>query len=387
MTHTPRPLHTPFWTPGVIVLAILMLIGFVCIAARYIGGLGYATNLDNGHPWGLWIGVDVASGVALAAGGFTTSFVAHILGRHKYEAVLRPAILTAALGYTFVALGVCLDIGRSWAIWKPIFNWNFNSALFEVAMCVMAYLTVLYIEFFPVVAEEFGKKIKLLATLDTMLKPVMWIFIILGVVLSCMHQSSLGTLMLIAPTKVHPLWYTPLLPLLFLLSAFSVGYPMVIFETGLSTSSLKLDGEMDVLGPLSKWTIFILGTYMLVKLGDMIARGAYVYLLDGTAQSNAFIIEVLFGVIIPWLMLLSPRVRRSRGLLFAAATMIVLGVLINRINVFTVAYRAPVTHTTYFPSVSEIAITVGLIATLMFLYRIVVTWLPVIGAPKREVES
>jgi Ni/Fe-hydrogenase subunit HybB-like protein len=380
-------MHTPFWTPGVIVLAVLMLIGFVCIAARYIGGLGYATNLDNSNPWGLWIGVDVASGVALAAGGFTTSFLAHILGRHKYEAVLRPALLTAALGYTFVAFGVFLDIGRSWAIWKPMFNWNFNSALFEVAMCVMAYLTVLYIEFFPVVAEQFGKRFKLLASLDRMLAPVMWVFIILGVVLSCMHQSSLGTLMLLAPTKVHPLWYTPLLPLLFLLSAFSVGYPMVIFETGLATKSLKLESEMEILGPLSRWTILTLGTYMAVKIGDMIVRGTYVYLLDGTAQSNAFIIEVLFGVIVPWLMLLSPRVRSSRGLLFSAATMIVLGVLINRINVFTVAYKAPVTHTSYFPSVPEIAITVGLIATLMFLYRIVVTWLPVIGAQKREVKS
>jgi Ni/Fe-hydrogenase subunit HybB-like protein len=380
-------MHTPFWTPGVIVLAVLMLIGFVCIAARYIGGLGYATNLDNSNPWGLWIGVDVASGVALAAGGFTTSFLAHILGRHKYEAVLRPALLTAALGYTFVAFGVFLDIGRSWAIWKPMLNWNFNSALFEVAMCVMAYLTVLYIEFFPVVAEQFGKRFKLLASLDRMLAPVMWVFIILGVVLSCMHQSSLGTLMLLAPTKVHPLWYTPLLPLLFLLSAFSVGYPMVIFETGLATKSLKLESEMEILGPLSRWTILTLGTYMAVKIGDMIVRGTYVYLLDGTAQSNAFIIEVLFGVIVPWLMLLSPRVRNSRGLLFSAATMIVLGVLINRINVFTVAYTAPVTHTSYFPSVPEIAITVGLIATLMFLYRIVVTWLPVIGAQKREVKS
>jgi Ni/Fe-hydrogenase subunit HybB-like protein len=380
-------MHTPFWTPGVIVLAVLMLIGFVCIAARYIGGLGYATNLDNSNPWGLWIGVDVASGVALAAGGFTTSFLAHILGRHKYEAVLRPALLTAALGYTFVAFGVFLDIGRSWAIWKPMFHWNFNSALFEVAMCVMAYLTVLYIEFFPVVAEQFGKRFKLLASLDRMLAPVMWVFIILGVVLSCMHQSSLGTLMLLAPTKVHPLWYTPLLPLLFLLSAFSVGYPMVIFETGLATKSLKLESEMEILGPLSRWTILTLGTYMAVKIGDMIVRGTYVYLLDGTAQSNAFIIEVLFGVIVPWLMLLSPSVRSSRGLLFSAATMIVLGVLINRINVFTVAYKAPVTHTSYFPSVPEIAITVGLIATLMFLYRIVVTWLPVIGAQKREVKS
>lgn len=298
-----------------------------------------------------------------------------------------PHICVHGMLHGFCQFGVFLDIGRSWAIWKPMLNWNFNSALFEVAMCVMAYLTVLYIEFFPVVAEQFGKRFKLLASLDRMLAPAMWVFIILGVVLSCMHQSSLGTLMLLAPTKVHPLWYTPLLPLLFLLSAFSVGYPMVIFETGLATKSLKLESEMEILGPLSRWTILTLGTYMAVKIGDMIVRGTYVYLLDGTAQSNAFIIEVLFGVIVPWLMLLSPRVRSSRGLLFSAATMIVLGVLINRINVFTVAYKAPVTHTSYFPSVPEIAITVGLIATLMFLYRIVVTWLPVIGAQKREVKS
>ncbi|MGM0611266.1 MAG: NrfD/PsrC family molybdoenzyme membrane anchor subunit [Thermodesulfobacteriota bacterium] len=385
--HIPRPLHGKFWTPGVIVLAVLMLIGFAGIIARYIGGLGYATNLDNGHPWGLWIGVDVASGVALAAGGFTTSFLAHILGRHKYEPVLRPAILTAALGYTFVAFGVFLDIGRSWAIWKPIFNWNLNSALFEVAMCVMAYLTVLYIEFFPVVAEQFKNRVKLLGIIDGILKPVMWIFIILGVVLSCMHQSSLGTLMLLAPTKVHPLWYTPWLPLLFLLSAFAVGYPMVVFETGLVTKSRHLESEMEILGPLSRFTILTLGLYLVLKLGDMIARETYIYLLDGSAQSNAFIVEVLFGAVVPWFMLLSPKVRRSRGLLFAAAALIVFGVLINRINVFTVAYKAPVTQTSYFPSVTEMAITIGLIATLMFLYRIAVTWLPVISAQKKELGS
>lgn len=204
------------------------------------------------------------------------------------------------------------------------------------------------------------------------------------VVLSCMHQSTLGTLMLLAPTKIHPLWYTPWLPLLFLLSALAVGYPMVIFETGLATKSFKLQSEMEVLGPLSRFTILTLGLYWFLKIGDMIARDTYVYLLNGTAQSNAFIIEVLFGALIPWLMLLSSKVRSSRPLLFSAATMIVLGVLMNRINVFTVAYTAPVTPTSYFPSITEIAITAGLIATLMFLYRISVTWLPVISAQKKE---
>jgi Ni/Fe-hydrogenase subunit HybB-like protein len=357
-----------------------MVAGGLCIVARYLGGLGYATHLDDAHPWGLWIGVDVAAGVALAAGGFTTSFLVHILGRERYEPVLRPALLTAALGYTFVAVGVTLDIGRSWAIWKPMIFWNLHSALFEVALCVITYLSVLYIELFPVVADRFGQRFRLLAWMNRRLSPFLWIFILLGVVLSCMHQSSLGTLMLIAPTKVHPLWYTPILPLLFLLSAFAVGYPMVVFETGLATKSLHLESEMEILGPLSRFTVLTLGLYLALKIGDMLLRGTYAYLLDGSAQSNAFLAEVICGVAVPWCMLLSSKVRRSRGALFAASTLVVLGVLLNRINVFVVAYAPPYTETPYFPSVPEIAVTAGLIATLMFLYRVAVTWLPVTSA-------
>jgi Ni/Fe-hydrogenase subunit HybB-like protein len=221
------------------------------IVARFIGGIGYVSNLTTARPWGLWIGVDVASGVALAAGGFTTAFLAHILGRHYYEPVVRPALLTAMLGYTFVVLGLLVDIGRSWAIWKPMLYWNPTSVLFEVAMCVMFYLNVLYIEFFPSWwsgsragstcpgrcprSTAAGGRPAPLA--DASWPRIMWVFIIAGVVLSCMHQSSLGSLMLIAPTKLHPLWYTPMLPLLFLTSAIAVGYPMVVFEATLATTS------------------------------------------------------------------------------------------------------------------------------------------------------
>ena len=155
MNHAPRPLRTKFWTPGVVTLAFLMAAGAVAIVARYVGGIGYVTNLTTARPWGLWIGVDVASGVALAAGGFTTAFLAHIVSRHYYEPIVRPALLTAMLGYTFVVLGLLVDIGRSWAIWKPMIHWNPHSVLFEVAMCVMLYLNVLYIEFIPVVTERF----------------------------------------------------------------------------------------------------------------------------------------------------------------------------------------------------------------------------------------
>ncbi len=147
MSAHPAPIRAPFWTPGVLVLAFLMAAGAVAVLARFIGGIGYVSNLSTARPWGIWIGIDVASGVALAAGGFTTAFMAHILGRHYYEPVIRPALLTAMLGYTFVVLGLIVDIGRSWAIWKPMIHWNFHSVLFEVAMCVMFYLNVLYIEF------------------------------------------------------------------------------------------------------------------------------------------------------------------------------------------------------------------------------------------------
>ena len=401
MSHQAAPVKAKFWTPGVVVLAVLMAAGAAAIMARFIGGIGYVSNLSTARPWGLWIGVDVASGVALAAGGFTTAFLAHIIGRHYYEAVVRPALLTAMLGYTFVVLGLLVDIGRSWAIWKPMLYWNPTSVLFEVAMCVMFYLNVLYIEFLPIVVERFKGRVNLpgpLAALnapvegllrlaDAVLPKIMWFFIIAGVVLSCMHQSSLGSLMLIAPTKLHPLWYTPILPLLFLSSAIAVGYPMVVFEATLATTSLKLDSEMNVLTPLTRITIFLLGLYLALKVGDMVVRGTYVYLLDGTAQTNAFLIEMVFGVIVPWLMLLSRSVRRSRRGLFIACTMIVAGVLVNRLNVFVVGYRPPISEANYFPAMGEILVTVGLIATLMFIYRFLVTHLPVLGKPEQEVRA
>lgn len=401
MSHNPQPVKTKFWTPGVMVLAVLMAAGLMAVVARYIGGIGYVSNLSTARPWGLWIGVDVASGVALAAGGFTTAFLAHVLHKEHYEAVVRPALLTAMLGYTFVVFGLMIDIGRSWAIWKPLFFWNTNSVLFEVAMCVMFYLSVLYIEFLPAVSERFKDRVRLPGLLSALNRPIMaflkaahvhlnkfmWFFIIAGVVLSCMHQSSLGSLMLIAPTKLDVLWYTPILPLLFLVSAIAVGYPMVVFETTLVSSSLKLDPEMDILAPLTRITIYLLGIYLFLKVGDLVVRGAYVHLLDWTAQSNSFLTELVLGVFVPWVMLLFPATRRSRARLFTACSMIVGGVLLNRINVFVVGYSPPVSGASYFPAFAEIMITVGLISALMFIYRLLVTYLPVLNISQTKESS
>ena len=395
----PAPVPAPFWTPGVMLLVALMAIAGFFVVARFLGGLAAVTNLSHTSPWGLWIGIDVATGVALAAGGFTTAALAHILGRHNYEAVTRPALLTAMLGYTFVSLGLFIDIGRSWAIWKPVIHWQTDSVLFEVAMCVVIYLHVLYIEFIPILADRFREgadfpgRLWLLGDalawvfgiLDRILDKIMWVFIIAGVVLSCMHQSGLGSLLLIAPTKVHPLWYTPMLPLLFLLSAIAVGYPMVVFETTLATSAMGLEDEMRILTPLSRITVLLLGIYGALKLGDMFVRGTHVYIFDGSVQGKAFLVEVVAGVIIPWVMLLFRSVRNSRRWLFVASTLIVCGVALNRVNVFLVSFQAPYADRPYFPSIGEFAITAGLISALIFLYRVCVTYLPVLSARRQEV--
>ena len=387
------PVKEKFLTPGVMVMLVLMAIGFTFIAVRLIFGLGKVTNLNNQYPWGLWIAIDVASGVALAAGGFTTGLIAYVFNREQYHAVIRPALLTAMLGYTFVAIGVTLDIGRYWNIISPIFNHNGNSVLFEVAICVMCYVTVLYIEFLPIVVERFKGQVNLpgilsklnnllesiLSIADKVLGKVMFIFIILGIVLSCLHQSSLGTLMLIAPSKVHPLWYTPILPFLFLLSAFAAGYPMVTFESIIVSKSFGREPEMEVLTPLAKFMPILMGTYLAFKLGDMFVRGTYVYLLDGTYQTNAFIVEVFFGVFLPFFLLLFSKVRKSPGWLFFASSLFVAGILMNRINVFLVAYKPPYVIESYFPAVGEFFLTIGLIATLMFLYRVIVHIFPVLG--------
>jgi Ni/Fe-hydrogenase subunit HybB-like protein len=394
----PAPLKRKYFTPGVIVLIIIALNGIVFLMGRFFFGLGQVTNLNNQFPWGLWIGVDVAAGVALAAGGFTTAALGHVMHKEEYSVIVRPALLTAMLGYTFVAMGVFVDIGRWYFIWHPLIMWNGSSALFEVGICVMIYLTVLYIEFLPVITERFIGRVnlprfltvlnnptdKLLRLLDSGLSKTMFIFIIAGVVLSTLHQSSLGTLMIIAGPKMHPLWQTPILPLLFLLSAISVGFPMVIFESLIASRSLKLEPEMHVLYRLGSIIPPLLGIYLAFKIGDMFIRETFVYLTVFNTASIMFTIELLFGVIIPLRMFLSAKVLKSPPLLFTASALVVFGVLLNRINNFIVAYNPPYAINSYFPSFGEISVTVGFAAILMLAYRFIVLNFPVISVPGKQ---
>jgi Ni/Fe-hydrogenase subunit HybB-like protein len=391
---SPTPLNRPFFTPGVIVLCVLALNGLVFLAGRFIFGFASVTNLNNQYPWGLWIAVDVAAGVALAAGGFTTAALGHVMHREEFHAIVRPALLTAMLGYTFVAIGVFSDIGRWYFIWHPLIMWNGSSALFEVGMCVMIYMSVLYVEFLPIVCERFIGKVSLpgllrglnrpidalLRVLDRTLERTMFIFIIAGVVLSTLHQSSLGTLMVIAGSKMHPLWFSPIAPLLFLLSAIAVGFPMVIVESMIASRSFKMPPEMNVLSKLARLMTPLLGVYLAFKIGDLVIREAFVYLTTWSTASVLYTVEVVGGVVIPLRMLLSPAVRKSPLLLFIAALLVVLGVLLSRINTFITAYTPPYATQSYFPSFGEISVTVGFMALLMLAYRFVVLNFPVISA-------
>ena len=393
----PAPVKRRYFTTGTRILAAIAGIGMAVYLYRLLAGLGAVTNLSDQYPWGIWIAIDVACGVALAAGGFTTAALVHIFHREEYHPVVRPALLTAVLGYTFVVIGLLADLGRYYNVWHPMVPsmWQGSSVLFEVGLCVMAYLTVLYIEFVPIVVERFQGRVRLPGPLIAFNRPVeflitlsgrtlrrvMSLFIIAGVVLSCLHQSSLGTLMVIAPTKMHPLWYTPVSPLLFLLSAFAVGFPMVIFESLLASRSFGMKPEMHLLSSIARFIPVLLGLYLAAKIIDLTLRGAWPYLFEGSAASVMFAIEILGGVVAPLVLLSIRRVRQSVGGLFTGAVMVVLGVALNRINVFLVAYKPLYADRPYFPSVFEIALTSGLIALLVLVYRAAVMIFPVIALP------
>jgi Ni/Fe-hydrogenase subunit HybB-like protein len=383
----------PFFSLGAKVLAALALAGIAVLVVRFTKGIGAVTHLSDQYPWGIWIGIDVATGVALAAGGFTSAFIAHILHNERYHVLVRPALLTAMLGYTFVALGVIVDLGRYYNMWHILMPsmWQGNSALFEVGMCVCCYLTVLYIEFLPIVCERFIGRVnlpvvpaavnrlldRLLRIADRTLGRVMTFFLMAGVVLSCMHQSSLGTLMVLAPSKLHPLWHTAVLPLQFLLSAFAVGIAMVIFESLLASRSLRRPFEMRVLAPYARFLPFLLTIYLAAKVIDMVDRGTWIYLTKFSGRSVAYLVEVIVGVILPLGMFLSHRLRRQPRWLFTSAAMVVFGVALNRINVFLIGYTAPYATGPYVPAWTEVLVTVGLISTLVLVYRLFVFHLPI----------
>jgi Ni/Fe-hydrogenase subunit HybB-like protein len=353
------------------VLVVILAAGFYSTVLRFVKGLGAATNLSDQFPWGLWIGFDVVCGVGLAAGGFTLAAIVYIFHIERFHPVLRPAILTALLGYSLVAVALLYDLGRPYNIWHPLVMWNPHSVMFEVAWCVMLYLTVLALEFSPAVLERFHLKTPL-----RVIKAATIPLVIAGVLLSTLHQSSLGSLFLIVPSKLHPYWYSPLLPVFFFISAVGVGLAMVIFESNLSSRAFGREIEMPLLEVLGRAMAVVLAIYGLLKLHDLWGRGALVHLREPSTETVLFLLEIMLGLLIPLPLLLIRRVREDRDGLFGVSVLVITGFLLNRLNVSITGLEAS-SGVHYFPRWTEVAVTLSIVGVGFLLFSLAVRYLNV----------
>jgi len=361
-------LRLTFWKT---IFLMLMAAGLYATFVRFTRGLGASTNLSDQFPWGIWISFDVLCGVMLAAGGFTLTAVVHIFNIKRMHSIIRPTILTAFLGYVLVSVALMFDLGRPYNIWHPLIMWNPHSVMFEVAYCVMLYTTVLALEFSPIVFERL-KLEKPLKVVRGILIPL----VICGVILSTLHQSSLGTLYLIVPEKLHPFWYTPLLPVFFFISAIAVGLAMTIFESSLSSKHFGLHLELPVLCELGRVMVVVLGMYGILRLEDLAHRGALRLAFHASYETYLFWIEITLALILPLALLLQPRVRNNPQGLYWAAASVVLGFITNRMNVSITGFEGS-TGVRYFPKWSELAVTGMIIAGGFALFGMAVKYLPI----------
>ena len=371
-----------FWS---VLCAIFALAFLVITFLRFTKGLGAVTNLSDRFPWGLWIGFDLLCGVGLAAGAFTVTACVHLFNLKKYEPIVRPTILTGFLGYVFVVIALLLDLGQPWRIWHAIIYWNPHSVMFEVAWCVMLYTSVLALEFSPAVLERFGFN-KISHLIHQLITPL----VIIGVMLSTLHQSSLGSLYLIVPSKLHPLWYSQLLPLFFFTSAIGAGLGMVILESYLSGRAFGRHLEMNLLAPMGRPIVAVLGIYGLMRIQVIARNGSYHDILNFTYEGRMFLLEFVIGVMAPVILLSIRKVRENPTGLVVGAFLAVMGFVMNRLNVsITGMERAAGAH--YMPSAMEITVSIALIGIAMAVFALACRYLPIfpeskIPSPNRRPE-
>lgn len=367
-------------TPFNVVAGVIVLIGLVITILRFTGGLASVTNLSDYNPWGIWIGFDLLTGVALAAGGYVTSAAVYIFGVKKYHSAVRPAILTGFLGYALVVLALNYDVGRPWRLPYPfIVQQGTTSVLFEVGACVFLYLIVLFLEFSPAAMEWLGfRRVRSLVARFTMA------LTIFGVVLSTLHQSSLGSLFLIVPSKLHPLWYSQYLPVFFFVSSIIAGLSMVIFEGTLSHRYLHhkmdethLQQSDDVVFGFGKAAAFVLAGYFAIKVFGVAADDNWKWL--STSYGCWFLVELLGFVALPSILYAVGTRERNRKLIQWTSVWTVLGVMLNRFNVCLVAFNwhLPASER-YFPSWMEIAISIFIVTLGLIAFKFIVTFMPIL---------
>lgn len=357
-----------FWK---IVFVVVMAAGIYATFIRFTRGLGQATNLSDQFPWGIWVGFDVLCGVMLAAGGFTLTAAVHIFNLKRLQPIVRPTVLTAFLGYLLVSVALMFDLGRPYRIWHPLIMRNPHSVMFEVAYCVMLYTTVLALEFSPIVLERFHlyKAIKIIHGAVIPL-------VIGGVLLSTLHQSSLGSLYLIMPEKLHPFWYSPLLPVFFFISAIAVGLAMTIFESSLSSKYFGRELEIGILRELGRILLVVLCVYGVLRFEDLLHRGLLGKILQPSYEMTLLWLELALALIVPLLLLSRRKIRNSANGLYVAAVLVLLGFITNRLNVSITGLEASAgVH--YIPRWTELAITAAITASGFAVFSLAVKYLPI----------
>jgi Ni/Fe-hydrogenase subunit HybB-like protein len=388
----PQPIGGAILTPPVLVLAAFAALAFALIAWRFVVGLGATTALNDGYPWGLWIAFDVVTGTALSCGGYAVALLVYILNKGEYHRLIRPALVTSAFGYSIAGLSVMIDVGRPWVAWKlPLFwHWNVNSVLLEVALCIMSYTVVLWIELSPAFLEwartSTNSLLRRIGTtgLPLINKSLLWLTA-LGMVLPTMHQSALGSLLLLSGPRLHPLWNTPLLPLLFLLSCIAMGYGAVVVEGSLALRFLGRKPETEMAAGLGFAMLPVIGLYLGIRLIDLAMRGQIATLFTFDLYSCMSLLELALFVAAMVLLAAGAR-HRDLGNMFRAAMLMLFAGALYRFDVFLVAFL-PGTQWSYFPNVTEILVTSGLVAGEICGYIILIKVFPIMVPDSRAVPA
>ena len=365
-----------------LILAAVSLLGLFFIAKRFIFGIGSISGMSDGYPWGIWIAFDVVIGTAFACGGYSLAFLIYVFKKGEYSPLLRPALLTSFFGYTLAGISVMVDLGRYWQAYNIILPWhaNLHSVMFEVALCIACYVLVLWIEITPAFLERFGKE-----EVRRRLNNILFIFVAMGLLLPSMHQSSLGTMILMAGYKLSPLWRTAFLPFLFLLTAITMGYAVVVVESCLSGIGFKRPVEKELLEKISAFMPWVLAFYLLVRVEDVNLRGALPLAFAGDTKGNMFLLEnFLIGM--PMLLLFSPANRRRLPLLFLCALSVMLGGALYRFNTYITGFD-PGNGWSYFPTAPEILVTFAFVATEIMGYLWLVKRLPIMAALPKGIQG
>ncbi|MBC8209782.1 MAG: Ni/Fe-hydrogenase cytochrome b subunit [Gammaproteobacteria bacterium] len=367
------------FTKPFLVLLLIFVVGLVFMVERFSSGMGAVSNLNGGFAWGIWVVFDVVVGTAFACGGYALAFMVYVFNKGQYHPLVRPAVLASLLGYALGGFGAFFDMGRFWQFYEIFIpgNWNFNSVMLEVGLCVAVYIIILALEFAPAVLEKFG-----MHGLLKSLNKVLFFLIALGVLLPTMHQSSLGSLLIAMGHKVHPLWQVDhMQPVLALISALIMGFSIVIFEASTSAVGFSRKSEASLLAKMRQVIIGLLSTFLIVRLLVLLVQGKLGLIFAADFASLMILLETaLFAI--PLVILLSPE-RSSRGsqLLIAAMCMLMAGSL-YRFDAFLLTFN-PGPGYSYFPSAAEIMITLGVVAFEIMAYLILVKTLPVLHREER----